>query len=317
MPGGCASGSAQELWLKADLAANGTKNVIAIWHKPRFSSGVTNYTALQAFYDDIYAAGVDIVLDGHDHIYERILPMNASGASDPAYGIRQFTVGTGGASLQSYNGSLPTTVVGSGSTYGVLKLTLHPTSYDWVFLPMAGQTFTDSGTASVHGAPAGPADYYVDNTNGSCSDSGAGSVALPFCTIGKAASLVTAGKTVRVLAGTYAETVNGPNSGTAGNPITYSGAPGVTVTGNGSATGNAFRMTSKSYIVIDGFTVTDTVDYGIYAGTSNHITISNNDVSSAGSPLSGSTRMGIFFTNTDDSVISGNTTHDNSSDGSA
>ena len=92
---------------------------------------------------------------------------------------------------------------------------------------------------------------------------------------------------MRVLAGTYAETVNGPNSGTAGNPITFSAAPGVTVTGNGTATGNAFRMTTKSYIVIDGFTVTDTVDYGIYASGSNHITISNNHVSSAGSPASG------------------------------
>ena len=77
--GGCAAGSPQELWLKADLAANSTKNVIAIWHKPRFSSGVTGVnleTELQPFYEDIYAAGVDILLDGHDHIYERLAPMD-------------------------------------------------------------------------------------------------------------------------------------------------------------------------------------------------------------------------------------------------
>ena len=153
MPGGCAAGSAQELWLKADLAANASKNVIAVWHKPRFSSGVTNYTTLQAFYNDIYDAGVDILLDGHDHIYERLAPMDPTGAADPTYGIRQFTVGTGGAALQSYSPVLPTSQTGSGSTYGVLKLTLHTTGYDWVFLPMAGQTFTDSGSGSVHAAP--------------------------------------------------------------------------------------------------------------------------------------------------------------------
>ena len=319
VPGGCAAGSPQELWLKADLAANSGKNVIAIWHKPRFSSGVTSYTALQAFYQDIYDAGVDILLEGHDHIYERMQPIDPTGAVDTTYGVRQFTVGTGGAALQSYNGSFPATVTGSGTTFGVLKLTLHPTSYDWVFLPIAGQTYTDSGSAAVHGAPtSGSSTYYVDNTNGSCSDSGSGSAAAPFCTIGKAASVLQPGESVLVVAGTYAETVSPANSGTAGNPITYSAAPGVTVTGNGTATGNAFRMTGStghSYIVIDGFTVTDTVDYGIYASGADHITISNNHVSSAGSPVSGSTRMGIYFTNTDNSVITGNTTDHNSQDG--
>jgi parallel beta-helix repeat protein len=169
--------------------------------------------------------------------------------------------------------------------------------------------------AATTPAAAATYTYYVDNTDSGCSDAGPGSIAQPFCTIGKAASLLTAGESVHVVAGTYAETVNGPNSGTAGNPITYSAAPGVTVTGNGTASGNAFRMTSKSYIVIDGFTITDTVDYGIYASGSNHITISNDHVSSAGSPVSGSTRMGIYFTNTDDSTITGNTTDHNSQDG--
>ena len=159
--GGCGAGSAQELWLKADLAANSTKNVIAIWHKPRYSSGVTNLQDLQPFWDDLYAAGVDILLDGHDHIYERLSPIK-SGATlgsqpvaDPTYGIQQFTVGTGGASLQSCPGTrLTASQTCNSSTYGVLKLTLHPSSYDWTFLPMAGQTFTDSGSGSVHGAPS-------------------------------------------------------------------------------------------------------------------------------------------------------------------
>jgi hypothetical protein len=89
---------------------------------------------------------------------------------------------------------------------------------------------------------AAAASYYVDRTNGSCSDAGPGALATPFCTIGHAASIAVAGDTINVLAGSYTETVNGANSGSAGLPITYSAAPGVTVTGNGTATGNAFRI---------------------------------------------------------------------------
>src|SRR5690348_1733344 len=104
---------------------------------------------------------------------------------------------------------------------------------------------------------AAGATYYVDNTNASCSDLSAGTtVAAPFCTIGKGANIAVAGDTVQVLAGNYAETVSVPNSGSSGLPITYSAASGVTVSGNGSATGSAFRMTGKSYIVINGFTIT-------------------------------------------------------------
>jgi parallel beta-helix repeat protein len=157
--------------------------------------------------------------------------------------------------------------------------------------------------------------YYVDKTDAGCSDAGPGSTAQPFCTIGKAAGLLSAGQSVRVVAGTYAETVNGPNSGAAGSPITYSAAAGVTVTGNGSATGSGFRMTGKSYIAIRGFTIADTVDYGVYASGSDHITISNDHISHAGSPVSGSTRAGIYFNNSDDSTITGNTTDHNSQDG--
>ena len=147
---------------RADLTANSTKNVIAVWHKPRYSSGVTNYQAIQPLFDDLYEFGVDIQLDGHDHIYERSAPIK-SGATlasppvaDPTYGIRVFTVGTGGAALQSCPGTpLSTSQVCNGTTYGVLKLTLHATTYDWVFLPIAGSTFTDAGTGNVHGAPSG------------------------------------------------------------------------------------------------------------------------------------------------------------------
>ena len=128
-----------------------------------------------------------------------------------------------------------------------------------------------------------PDTYYVDNTV-SCSDSGAGTLALPYCTITKGATKATiGGQTVRVLHGTYAEVVK-PNSGTSGNPITVSATPGVTVTGpaGNSTNGGAFRITSKSYIVVDGFTISGTADYGIILDSSNHITISNNHVSYSG-----------------------------------
>src|SRR5512133_1674728 len=107
--------------------------------------------------------------------------------------------------------------------------------------------------------------YYVDNTNTSCSNTGSGTTpTLPFCTISKGATVALAGDIVSVLAGTYPETVSLPRSGSAGLPITFTAAPGVTVSGNGTATGSAFRISSKSYITINGFTVTGTADYGIY-----------------------------------------------------
>ena len=135
--------------------------MIAEWHRPRWSSGTTTTQALQPLWDDLYAAGVDLLLDGHDHIYERTAPMKAGATlasppvTDPTYGIRQFTVGTGGEGHHGLTTPLPTSQVTDDTTFGVLKLTLHATSYDWVFLPIAGSTFTDSGTGSVHGAPPG------------------------------------------------------------------------------------------------------------------------------------------------------------------
>ena len=118
--------------------------------------------ALQPFWDDLYAAGVDILLDGHDHIYERTAPHEAGATlasppvADPTYGITQFTVGTGGEGHHGLATTLPTSQVRNDTTFGIMKFTLHATSYDWVFLPIAGSTFTDSGTRSVHGAPPPP-----------------------------------------------------------------------------------------------------------------------------------------------------------------
>jgi parallel beta-helix repeat protein len=159
--------------------------------------------------------------------------------------------------------------------------------------------------------------YYVDKTNTSCSDTGSGTtLGSPFCTISKGASVAVAGDIVSVLAGTYAETVTAPRSGSAGLPITFMAAPGVVVTGNGSASsGGAFRISSRSYIAINGFTMSGTTDRGIYVFASNNITISNNHVSYSGNPASGYTRSGIYINSTTNSTISGNTSDHNSSHG--
>ena len=101
-------------------------------------------------YDALMAHGVDVVLSGHDHTYERFAPQNASGELDLARGIRQFVVGTGGKSLYSFGAIQPNSEVRNSGTYGALKLTLHPTSYDWQFVPAHGGTFTDAGRTTCH-----------------------------------------------------------------------------------------------------------------------------------------------------------------------
>jgi hypothetical protein len=148
----CASGSPQETWLRSDLAAHPNKCTIAYWHHPRFSSGIAGNTSnTSAFWNDLYNANADLVLSGHDHDYERFAPQTPAAAADGARGIREFVVGTGGKSLKSFSSTIrPNSQVRMTGTYGVLRLTLHPSSYDWQFAPEAGRTFSDSGTQACH-----------------------------------------------------------------------------------------------------------------------------------------------------------------------
>jgi acid phosphatase type 7 len=149
------AGSAQEQWLRADLTANQSMCTLAYWHKPRFSSGLHGNNAdVQPFWQALYDYGADVVLNGHDHSYERFASQNPTGQADPR-GIREFVVGTGGAALYSFLTIRPNSEVRSNDTWGVLKLTLHPTSYDWEFIPVPGQTFRDSGTGNC--VSTGPA----------------------------------------------------------------------------------------------------------------------------------------------------------------
>jgi len=146
---GHSAGSPQEQWLKADLSSSPNRCTLAYWHRPRFSSGSDHGSdaSYDPFWRDLYAAGADVVLNGHDHDYERFAPQNPGGVADPA-GIREFVVGTGGHGLYSFNTPVANSVVRNSTSYGVLKLTLHPGSYDWQFVPAAGSTFTDSGSST-------------------------------------------------------------------------------------------------------------------------------------------------------------------------
>jgi Calcineurin-like phosphoesterase len=150
--GGCGAAAPQSQWLKADLAAHPGLCTLAYWHVPRFSSGAHgDSTLIQAFWDVLYAAGADVVLNGHDHDYERFAPQDPQGQADPARGIREFVVGTGGRSHYPFLlGPHANTEVRNDATYGVLKLTLHDRGYDWEFVPVAGQTFTDAGSGACH-----------------------------------------------------------------------------------------------------------------------------------------------------------------------
>ena len=146
------AGSAEEQWLRADLAAHKTACTLAYWHAPRFSSGIEHGDdpSGDAFWQALYDANADIVMGGHDHEYERFLPQNPSGDADPIRGIREFVAGTGGRSHYGLGRREANSEVFDAATFGVLKLTLSPGKYTWQFIPIAGQTFTDSGSGVCH-----------------------------------------------------------------------------------------------------------------------------------------------------------------------
>jgi hypothetical protein len=149
--GGCGPGAPEERWLAADLASKHSTCTLAYWHQPRFSSGEHgNEPVYDTFWKDLYAGGADVVLNGHDHDYERFAPQTPSAQPDPSRGIREFVVGTGGKSHYDFPKITANSEVRNADTFGILQMTLHPRSYDWQFLPEPGSTFTDSGTGTCH-----------------------------------------------------------------------------------------------------------------------------------------------------------------------
>jgi calcineurin-like phosphoesterase family protein len=150
------AGSVQEQWLRADLAANRTLCTLAYWHHPLFSSGEHgNDPTMHDIWQALMDFGADVVVSGHDHNYEQFHRQDANGVAD-GNGIREFVVGTGGTTLRSFGVIKPNSAVRDSTTHGVLKLTLHPTSYDWEFVPVAGGSFTDVGSRPCVGTAPPP-----------------------------------------------------------------------------------------------------------------------------------------------------------------
>ena len=141
-------GSVQYEWARADLATNGSRCTLAYWHHPLFSSGPNgNNGQMRNMWRLLDSAGADVVMVGHDHLYERFAPQDADGRPTPA-GMREFVVGTGGAKPYAAVTVQPNSEMRIEQTWGVLRLTLRADSYDWEFVPVAGQSARDAGSAT-------------------------------------------------------------------------------------------------------------------------------------------------------------------------
>ena len=143
--------SSQIAWLRADLTASTAQCTMALWHHPRFSSGDHgNDSSQQPFWDVLYEFNAEVILNGHDHNYERFAPQTPTGAADAARGIREFVVGTGGTSLRSFSTIRANSEFRNATTWGVLKLELVPTGYAWSYLTTPNGAVLDSGTGTCH-----------------------------------------------------------------------------------------------------------------------------------------------------------------------
>ena len=151
-PTRAATTSALVSWVQADVAAHTNLCTVAYWHKPYWTSPTSVHSRsseLRPIVDALYAGGVDIALQAHNHDYERFAPQTPADVAD-ANGIRAFVVGTGGRSFYSFTETAANSVVKQSDTFGVLIFTLHDGSYDWQFARAAGGTFTDSGSGTCH-----------------------------------------------------------------------------------------------------------------------------------------------------------------------
>lgn len=142
-------GTPQAEWVAADLAAHPATCTLAIWHVPLFGPDSAS-TRMKYVYQLLYDAGAEVVINGHEHNYQRFAPQTADGVADPVRGIREFVVGSGGRSLSGQGLAYPNREVFYKGAFGVLKLVLHPDSYDWQFIPVQGSSFTDTGSARCH-----------------------------------------------------------------------------------------------------------------------------------------------------------------------
>jgi hypothetical protein len=148
--GGCNAGSTQGTWLAGDLAASPAQCTMAIWHHPRFSSGEHGNDATVApFWRALYDAGAEVVVNGHDHDYERFAPQDPDARADDARGLREFVVGTGGAELRAFRTPVANSAARVAAEFGLIRFVLHPSGLDWTFLATTGRKL-DAGSAVCH-----------------------------------------------------------------------------------------------------------------------------------------------------------------------
>ncbi len=144
----CKANSEQVEWLRQDLQSHASQCTLAYYHHPRWSSGLAGSLGwIAPLFKTLYDNGVDVVVNGHDHDYERIAPLDPDGNPDPQHGVRSFVVGTGGAALRNFSETiLPSSEDRIDHVFGVIKFTLYPDHYDWAFLPAGGGPALDSGS---------------------------------------------------------------------------------------------------------------------------------------------------------------------------
>jgi hypothetical protein len=148
--GGCAADSPQVEWLRADLAASGARCTLALFHHPRFSSGTHGSdTHVGAMWDALYDAGADLVLNGHEHSYERFAPQDPEGHADDARGMMELVVGTGGAALRGFNDPVANSKVRASVSHGIIELRLNQSGWAWQFDTTDG-AFSDAGSGRCH-----------------------------------------------------------------------------------------------------------------------------------------------------------------------
>ena len=146
----CSPDGDQGRWLADDLAASSARCTVAAFHRPRFSSGEEygDDESVSPLWQVLQDAGVDVVLNGHEHSYERFAPQRDSGRATAEEGMAEFVVGTGGRDLRGFDEAKPNSEVRWNDSFGVLALTLRADGYDWRFHGTPGTPDVDSGSAS-------------------------------------------------------------------------------------------------------------------------------------------------------------------------
>jgi hypothetical protein len=147
----CDAGSPQVQWLQQELESSDAACTLAYWHRPLFSSGDNGSdVGMRDLFAALYEGGADLVVNGHDHNYERFAPQDPDGIHDPVEGIRQFVAGTGGTGNRSFDEVAPNSEARYTDSLGILKLALYPDGYEWEFIPEAGSSFVDVGIGTCH-----------------------------------------------------------------------------------------------------------------------------------------------------------------------